>query len=315
LVLFPLAVAASGAAQVVQSWCIRNKRFRLTSAGQMVRSASIAVGQVALGCAGATHDGLVSGTVLGESLAAAVMSKSLRRSGRPGSAWWHTSRRRLAVVARRYKDFPLYATPQNVLNAISQGVPVLMLAQSFGSAPAGFYALAIRLMQAPMNLVLDPLRQVLFQKATEIHHTGGDLRKLHFRATMLLFAVGLIPAAILFLLCPTLFGWFLGEQWRPAGLYGRWLTVWLFITFCNPPSGLIARILRQQRNLLFFDTFTLAIRVGILWLGARWLSAPATVAAFSVAGAALNLGLIVWVAVLLRGGPRPGRAAQRPDEV
>lgn len=298
--LFPLAVASNGVAQTLQAWCIRQKRFRLTSASQLARSTAIGAGQVALGYTGAIQMGLAAGMVFGEVVAAGTMIRALREVNGPARQWWRTSRRRLATAILRYKDFPIYATPQNVLNAVSQGLPVLLLAHFFGVATAGYYALAVRLLQAPMNLVLSPLRQVFFQKATETYNAGGDLLRLHRLSTAALFALGVIPALLLFFLAPTLFAWFLGEAWRTAGEYGRWLVLWLFPAFCNPPSGLLARILRQQRNLLIFDVVTLACRIAALAIGARFLSASGTVALFTLTGAALNLALIVWIGALVR---------------
>jgi hypothetical protein len=60
---------------------------------------------------------------------------------------------------------------------------------------------------------------------------------------------------------------------------------------------------------------TLVVRTGVILLGARRLSASATVAAFSVAGAVLNLGLIAWVTALVWREAKRGednRAAGTP---
>lgn len=300
LALFPIAVAARGVARTLQAWCVRLKRFRLSSGGQIARSGLTGLGQIVFGLAGATHVGLVAGMIVGEASEAVTMMPALRRNGRLKRRSWRTIVPRIRAIAWRYRDFPLYAAPQNLLNAVSQGIPVLLLATFYGAGAAGYYALAVRVLRAPMLFILSPLRQVLLQKVAEVHNSGGDLRRLFVIATSALLGGALVPCTLLLFFAPTLFSWFLGAEWRDAGEYGQWLVVALIPAFCNAPSGLVARVLRRQRELLVFDIVMLAGRTMAILLGARYLSALGTVALFSVVSGVVNLALITWVFLLLR---------------
>ncbi|MEI8616630.1 oligosaccharide flippase family protein [Pseudoalteromonas sp. B193] len=61
--------------------------------------------------------------------------------------------KRVKEVALIYRDFPLYRAPQQFINALSQSLPILMLASFFGPASAGFYTLAKTVMAIPSTLV------------------------------------------------------------------------------------------------------------------------------------------------------------------
>ena len=207
-------------------------------------------------------------------------------------------------MAIEYRDFPIYSATQNTMNALSQGLPVLLLAHFYDAAIAGAYAFGIRLLQVPMNFILISLRQVLFQKASETYNHGGRLYPLYLKITGGLFAGAFIPTVILFIGSPEIFSWVFGEKWHVAGEYASWLVLWLAIGFCNLPSNLFARIIRQQRNLFIFELITLSSRTLVLVIGGFCLSAKTTVIAFSLLGCTLNFVFIFWIGCLLRNQER-----------
>jgi len=206
---------------------------------------------------------------------------------------------RIKQLAHEFRDFPLFSAPQNIMNAISQGLPVLMLGYFYGIGVAGAYAFGLRIIHAPMGFLLTPLRQVLFQKASETHNQGGNLYTLFIKTTGGLMAVALVPCVVLFILSPQIFSWLFGVEWREAGVYARWLLLWMFVLFSNVPSVLFARILRQQKNLFVFDCFVLLTRTSILAFGGFYWTALTTIIFFSVLGFILNVILIGWIGTLL----------------
>jgi O-antigen/teichoic acid export membrane protein len=285
--------------QSLTSWCSRKKAFKRTAAAQVVRSLSASSVQTAAGFAGAHAGGLVGGTVIGEIFAGVSLWSWVLRED--GSLFRRSLDRSLVKSAvKDYRDFPMFSTPQSLLNAISLGAPVILLIHYYGGAVGGFYAFAVRILQAPMNFILTSLRQVLNQKLNEVHNSGGSLGPLFAKCTGTLFLVALFPTVLGMVLAPTVFSFAFGKQWVTAGECARWLLVWFLPMFCNVPSVLLARILRQQRNLLIFDVTLTSTRLVVLALGGSYLSAVHTVAVFSVVGSIFNLLLIAYVWRLVR---------------
>lgn len=269
LTLLVLASVVSGLNQSCQAWSVRVKAFKHTSASQVIRSFSSNGMQIAFGYFGGGPVGLVASTILAEVVASLNLLRvlipdflALRRSVR-----WS----RMKVLAREYVDFPLYSASQNVLNALSSGLPVLLLTHFYGIAVAGAYAFAMRILQVPMGFVLGALRQVLFQKASEMHHEGKSLAPLYIRTTTGLFAIGILPSIALFVWAPELFKWIFGQQWSMAGEFSRILVLWLLFVFCNLPAVLFARIIRFQRFVFFYDLVLLTGRLLALIAGGLYL--------------------------------------------
>lgn len=116
---------------------------------------------------------------------------------------------------------------------------------------------------------------------------------------MVLLAVILFPAIILFTWAPQIFAWLFGAEWQEAGVYARWLILWISMIFINAPATSCATILRQQRGLFVYQCIILISRIFVLVLGGMYLTSLATIIMFSVMGFVLSAGFVIWVGALL----------------
>ena len=297
LVLLVLTLLILGFNNALQSWCVRIKAFKQTSASQIVRSISSNGMQISFGCFKAGSAGLIISSVLADLFASVNLLYIFRSDFK--SSEHKISWRRIKQLALEYSDFPIYSASRNVINALSMGLPVLLLTNYYGIAVAGAYAFADRILSAPMGLILSALRQVLFQKAAETDHHGGSLLSLFIKVTAGLFAIAVIPALILIIWAPLIFSIIFGHKWLVAGEFAGSLIIWLAFLFCNLPSVLFARILRLQRRLFIYDIILLAVRALVLVAGGIYMPASQTVFLFSIVGAIMNLIFIVIVGLVL----------------
>jgi lipopolysaccharide exporter len=299
ILVLPFSIFFYGAYQALISWSTRHKKFARQSFSQVARSLAIVAVQVVAGALRSGPGGLVGGAVAGDACAAAVLAWQVRREDgrilRRALTW-----RKIKAAAREYRDFPLFSSTQNFLNAISQNIPLLLLANYFGPAVAGFYVLAVRGIQAPMNFFLTSLRQVFFQKASELYNQGGDAWELFRSMTLRLGKLVALPCLAVFLFGPRLFAFALGVRWLTAGVYARWLVPWLALMFANLPAVLFAQILRRQKAVLLIDVALLASRVLAIVAGGLRRDPLLAVVLYSLVGVAVNLYIILWVGGLLR---------------
>ncbi|MCK4886337.1 MAG: oligosaccharide flippase family protein [Planctomycetes bacterium] len=297
--LLPLGIFLNGLNQSFQAWCIRRKAFSRTSVSQVIRAISMNISQISLGIFRIGGIGLISGSVFGDGMATISVARFFFKNDysqmRHAIKW-----QKMKEMVVEYRDFPMFSSPQNVFNALSQGLPVLLLGYFYGVAVAGSYAFGSRILQAPMAFVLVALRQVLFQKASEAYNSGQKLYPLYLKTTGGLFAIAIIPSVVLFIWAPSIFSLIFGSKWYMAGDYARWLVLWLAFLFCNLPSTLFAAILRQQRNLFFYEIVVLITRTSALVIGGLFFSAKESIIMFSIAGCLLNLVYIFWIGNLVR---------------
>lgn len=291
--LLVATILVSGFNQAFQAWCVRVKAFSLTSVSQIIRSLSSNGTQVGLGYIQGGPTALVCGLVFGEVLASIYLARELLRDFR--TQYEKVNWNRLVLLAKEYRDFPLYSASQNVINALSAGLSVILLTHFYGLVVAGAYAFGYNILTTPMRFVLISLRQVLFQRASEIQNNGGPLLPLYVKTTSGLFAMAFIPSVILIIWSPRLFSWIFGSQWETAGEYGRILVLWLIFVFCNVPAVLFAKIIRIQRFVFYYNLVLLALRASVLFLGGIYLSALHTILLFALSGMVMNASLILGV--------------------
>jgi lipopolysaccharide exporter len=293
LTLLVAATLISGLNKCLQAWCVRVKAFKTTSFSQVVRSLSSNVIQIGFGSVKGGAVGLIVASVLADLLASlnliCVLGPDLKR------LWGDIRWERMKHLAAEYIDFPLYTASQNVINVISQGLPVFLLTYFYSITVAGAYAFGVRILQIPMGFVAGALRQVLFQKACETEHQGGKLLPLYAKFTVGLFALALLPSVLFFLWSPNIFSWIFGAKWYTAGEFARSLILWMLFAFCNLPSMLFARLIRIQRAIFILDLMTMFARTVVLVLAGLYLNAAKAVFLFSLVGAIMNLLLILLV--------------------
>ena len=307
----PAALLATGLAETLSFWSTRRRAFPVISISQMARSAGASIAQVVAGLLGLGTGGLIGGRIAGEATGMLSLGWPVWRSdGRLIAR--AASLTRVRALARAYADFPKFSLPQALVNAFSQSVPVFLLAYFFDARVVGLYAMAHRLLQLPSRFIGQSVRQVFLQQASEAHQKGMGLAPMAARATLGLVALGIVPAVAVVLLGPGLFGYVLGSEWIETGTYARWMALWLFFGFINPPATVLTQVLRRQHVLLAFDLVLLAGRVGALVFGGLRSSALTAVVLFSLVGAVLNAALIAGMLLYARRTPIARTPAATP---
>jgi O-antigen/teichoic acid export membrane protein len=294
LFVLPVALVVSGWNQTVQSWSIRRKKFKANAFAQVTRTTSGGAVQLTGGYFGGGASNLIAGSIISDIAASIALGRTITKNDRR-SARENINLRDLVITARKYIDFPLYATPQNLINAASQGLPVVILSYYYGVVVGGFYAIGIRLIRAPTQLIIGGVRQVLFQRAAETYNRRLPLGSIYWKSTAGLGMIIVGPLILGFLFSPWIFRSVLGSDWETAGEYAKWLILWTAIGFCNVPAMTFGRILRQQRNLLIYDVTLLILRMLVLVAGGTYFTALTSIITFSLLGATSNAFLIFWM--------------------
>jgi O-antigen/teichoic acid export membrane protein len=282
--------------QVAQQWLIRKKRFDAIARAAVAHAVITYGFMVLVGLEYPLAPVLVSIAAAGFAAHGTFLTVASVRLHRVCEPVPQVARKALRKISQDYYDFPLFRAPQLVINAISQGLPVLMLAALSGSAVAGYYALARVAIGAPVNLVAKSVGEVIYPKITETAYAGQELWQPLLRMTAILAAIALIPFGILIVLGPPIFGFIFGEEWIRAGDYAQWLSVFFFMGLINKPCVAAVPVLRLQKGLLAYEIISISVKAAGLWLGVAWFQSDLLgVALFSILGALSYLILIGWI--------------------
>src|SRR5690554_1033782 len=292
LLLIPFAMLFSAYQQILSQWLIRKKQFKITARVAVIQALTINSAKAGVGWFHPVGAALIVIATVGQAIHAALLWSGIR-SRDTAYPIQDESTGTVRELAARHKDFPFYRAPEVALNALSQNLPIFMLAMFFGPAAAGFYTLGRTVMSVPVSLIGKAVGDVFYPRITEARNNKEGLFPLVLKATGALAAVGFIPFSVVIILGPRLFELAFGEEWRGAGEYTQWIALWMYFMFMNSPSNKTIPVLEIQRFYLFFTIFTMLIRVAGLAIGYLvFASDLIAIAIFGASGAIVNIILI-----------------------
>lgn len=293
----PISILFFGIYNNFNYWSTRQKSFKRLSISQIFRSISVAATQLGGGISKIGTVGLIAGQAIGHIVATVVLGKQIWKDDRQVLTSSFNFNK-MKDLARTYKEFPKYSAPQSLINSLSQNVAPFILAAYFSPTVVGYYSLSLRLLQLPINLIGDSVRQVFYPRIAEIYNHGGDLHKYLVKSTVFLGVIILLPSLIIFLSGPLLFSIVLGKEWYEAGVYSQWMMLWLMFGFMNRPASATAQVLGLQKFLFYYEVLFFLSRLVVLILGAYYLSSLYTIIIYSIVGAIFNFSLIMTVIFL-----------------
>jgi lipopolysaccharide exporter len=222
-------------------WLARERRFRVVSAGDVANKLSMT--GIRLGTSPFGAAGLIGGFIVGNVISAAVYVTTMFRlrllPGPPPS-------QRLRATATRFRRYALFSAPSALLNAVVARLPILLLPFFFAFEVVGQFGRAFIVLAVPMGVIGGAIAQVFFVAAGEANRTG-DLPRLAGAVHARLVMLGMFPTIALMVAGPDLFAFVLGEPWREAGVFVRYVGLWLFLGGVAAPLTRLFDILERQR--------------------------------------------------------------------
>jgi len=295
LYFVPLIIFLTSASNIFQNWFIRLKNFKLLSVSKILTSLGNNGVIVIMGfiCAGVW--GLFAGLLASLALVVVFfLFKFINIKKTITDLYFEKSK--MKVLAHTYKDFPIANTWHALSDLFqSQGV-IYFLAVFFTSATVGLYAFAMRILQAPMMLIVNSFSQVFYQKASELHNKKENLMGL-LKSTVKKMSLIALPILLLLVVGgPYLFAFIFGENWREAGLYARILAPWICIDFIRYSIGQMPIVLNKLKNVLLWSiTGNVLICLSLFMGGLFNMNIKLTFILLSAIMTIYSILLILWI--------------------
>lgn len=262
----PVALMLVSFNQVFSLWTIRQKHFRLQSVARVGASGATVAVQILLGWrVHASAGNLILGLVMGHVATTLVYVVHGWRNDRhlflaplaPGE---------VRRVFFRYRQFPMYSMPGNLLNEAVSDVPTFLITGYFGTAITGFFSMARKALGMPVTLISDAVSQVAHQRIAAARNAGQPGFVIVVKVFSFLVVLIAIPMLILTLWAPTLFVWIMGPGWAESGRFARALVPMYAMKFAVQPITRAFLVYERQLG-------------GLLWQGSYFLAAIACLVA------------------------------------
>lgn len=295
--LIPLGVFLTGVYQAFNYWAIRRKNFSSiarTSVQQGIAGAGL---QIAFGLLHAGSLGLLIGQVVGQTAGIWLLVRDAYKNDK--AKIQHVRWSRIVLLSKKYVRFPKFTTWQALLNTTSSMLPMILFASLLSPSIAGLYILAHKTLSLPLSLFGRSIGQVFHSRAAEAYHRG-TLDQLTLTTFRRLLQIGLGPLILIGILAPDLFSFTFGSEWRPAGIYARWMVPWLIVQFVVSPLSVVTSVTGHQFGELVSQVLFFLIRIGTILIGTLLLENSLVIELFALSGAIVYVGFLIWIVCLLK---------------
>ena len=241
----------------------RYGNYSKLAVSNVLQGATQAVARISLGVFFlGVINGLVCGTILAEIITSLFLCVCLIKIDT--SKWTTVTMRGVKNLLVKYRKFPLYDAPSNLLAFSTLNLPIIILAGTYSKSSIGCFSIVLQLLLLPMSLVGSAMGKVYYQ---ELCSAAGDslrIEKISESILNILLIISVIPMLLLCCGGDYLVVLFLGDSWTTAGHVALILSLWSFTVILTQPLLPLFRAYNIQNILLRYDLFYFVGGIGSL---------------------------------------------------
>ncbi len=284
------------ASQIWQAWAAADGRYRELGLLRVGQALAVTVLQVVAGSFDASAESLawaqVAGLTIGVILGVWYMPLSVKPMVRGNllSA--------IRCFQKRHYRFPLLSLPADTVNTAAAQLPLLIVASRFDADTAGWLAMAMRTLGAPISLLGAAVLDVFRRHAAQGWRDNGNCRFEYMRTFRVLVGAATLVALVLGITSEPLFALVFGERWRAAGTVALWMLPMFTLRFVASPLSYMFYLADKQHIDLAWQLALLAMTVCTLTLA---VTSRGALLAYSAGYSALYLVYLFLSYRLSRG--------------
>lgn len=192
-------------------------------------------------------------------------------------------------IIYRHRNLLLFSTLSGLINSLSANLPLYFITIYFGAGVAGFYAIAQRIIVAPITVFSNAVTSTFYATCAKEHQAGRNLSPIIFKTLGIcsLASLGLLIFIIGF--GETFFITFLKESWHGSIDFISAMVFWTSAVLIGAPITKLASILDFQEKVFILDTVMISFRLlSIIIIGWAFADALITVKSFVL------VSCIIW---------------------
>jgi O-antigen/teichoic acid export membrane protein len=253
LYFIPLTVFFTGVYQSFNYWNNRQKHYNILATTKVIQSSTSSISNLFFGFVGYTFGGMILGSLLGQAISSFILSKKFFKNDR--ILFQKISKKRIIVLAKKYKKFPLINSLHAFINVLKENAVNIFIAIKYSQATLGYYFFMIRLMKLPAGLLGSSIAQVFYREASEKYNRDKNIQSLVLKLIKKLVLISAGPIILFYFIAEDLFGTIFGKEWVIAGSYAKSITPYIFFHFIASPLGMIPLIVNKQEKAFFWGLF------------------------------------------------------------
>ncbi len=158
------------------------------------------------------------------------------------------------AIAKKYKNFPIYYLPNNLIFNLSNTVVTILISSVFGAVSLGLYSMANKILGIPGAIVGMAVSQVYLQKGSEEIKVKGTILPIFKETFKKLLFISFPLYVVFFFTLEEIFSFIFGKEWAIAGYYAEILAPLFFLRFIRAGLNTTIVILEKQKLELWINS-------------------------------------------------------------
>lgn len=290
-------VLTTATANATMMLLLRHKAYTRLGIAQGLRTISNNLIKVLLGLRYPTALSLVVSTCAASVIGSIPLVRYLRQAS--PLCWTKLDLRYL----RHYIAFPLYSSPQALVNTLTGSLLVVLLPLGYGLKEVGLMTMIMMLVRRPLLVLSDSVGQVYFERMSRAFGSGSSPLDLIRRLIRTTLALGIPACVLVYLLVEEAVPLLLGDGWEALAHIIVCMLPYLLVNFLASILNVLPDILGRQRADLIFRLVRLAVECTAIFVGMRLLAFDSFVAYYYLFLFALELVYVLFLLRLVRPLP------------
>ena len=224
--LLMLGIIGSGVYEVGSMYATRRRDYNGIARTLLVQSLAGRLVQLALGLLDFKAFGLLIGQIISQSAGAGSLWRALLQDLKKYRC--RISVRRMCFALKRYRAFPIFRLPAQLLLSVSTETPLLFVAAIYSTSIAGQFGLAVSMTALPMRLFGKAITSAYYAEVAALgKKAGAEIYALTKQVTVRMAVLSVLPTVTLLAFGEPLFALVFGENWRMAGAIAGLLSITL----------------------------------------------------------------------------------------
>ncbi|WP_298682325.1 oligosaccharide flippase family protein [uncultured Thiothrix sp.] len=264
LIWLPISIFFMGTSQVLYTWAIREKEYKLLARNKLVLGLVTMLLQIGIGLMKPGPIGFITANLLGLLLSSFLLMFLFVQALRILKPSFGI--RSAITQFRKHYRLTVWTMPGALLNSLSQFLPDLLINRFFGATLLGQYSLAVRMINLPFSFMATSIQDFFRQQASEEFNNCGHCRTSFWRFFALTSTGAVLFILPIILLVPYVFPVIFGSQWTEAGTLVQAVVLLTIVRFISSPLSYVWIIQGRQRLDFIWQIGLLAISLGTLLL-------------------------------------------------
>lgn len=246
--------------QCYNEWCVKFKYFKQLSGNKIINASAISISETSVGFMfPKLSGGLLFGDVLGRFISGISCLSHILYKER--TYFKYVSLKKMFLYAKRFKDCLKFIMPGQLVNTISNAIPIFFIGHFFSQTELGFFSMASMIISLPATIVSRAVADSFRQRASEDYLETGSCREILIKTMKPLLLISGIGFTVLFFICPWLFDFVLGSQWKDAAIFAMYMIPIVAVSFISEIFGYVTVITEKMRYSLYWQIFNLLIKI------------------------------------------------------